>query len=293
MRGLAEFIMRGRWQALGVAVLGSGSLLFGWISAAAIALVTLRRGTAAGGWLVLWALLPAVIIAAMTGDTGSVMLLAGAFGLAVILRETVNLSLAVMASVPLAVLGGLALIVWNGPFLEELITTFNQALAQLEQDLQQGGSQQLAFNALSVSQVAALLATGNAVIAVLSLMLGRYWQALLYNPGGFGGEFRALKVPQGAVLVMASAALVLWWLGPEWRVWSAIAVLPLTVAGFALVHAYAVRTDKGLGWLTLMYVLWIVLDPVKWLWVACVVIDAFADFRARWSRSSGDGSGNA
>jgi hypothetical protein len=293
MRGLAEFIMRGRWQALGVAVLGSGSLLFGWISAAAIALVTLRRGTAAGGWLVLWALLPAVIITAMTGDTGSVMLLAGAFGLAVILRETVNLSLAVMASVPLAVLGGLALIVWNGPFLEELITTFNQALAQLEQDLQQGGSQQLAFNALSVSQVAALLATGNAVIAVLSLMLGRYWQALLYNPGGFGGEFRALKVPQGAVLVMASAALVLWWLGPEWRVWSAIAVLPLTVAGFALVHAYAVRTDKGLGWLTLMYVLWIVLDPVKWLWVACVVIDAFADFRARWSRSSGDGSGNA
>jgi hypothetical protein len=293
MRGLAEFIMRGRWQALGVAVLGSGSLLFGWISAAALALVTLRRGAAAGGWLVLWALLPAVIITAMTGDTGSVMLLAGAFGLAVILRETVNLSLAVMASVPLAVLGGLALIVWNGPFLEELITTFNQALAQLEQDLQQGGSQQLAFNALSVSQVAALLATGNAVIAVLSLMLGRYWQALLYNPGGFGSEFRALKVPQGAVLVMASAALVLWWLGPEWRVWSAIAVLPLTVAGFALVHAYAVRTDKGLGWLTLMYVLWIVLDPVKWLWVACVVIDAFADFRARWSRSSGDGSGNA
>jgi len=292
MRGLAEFIMRGRWQALGVAVLGSGSLLFGWISAAAIALVTLRRGTAAGGWLVLWALLPAVIITAMTGDTGSVMLLAGAFGLAVILRETVNLSLAVMASVPLAVLSGLALIVLNGPFLEELITTFNQALAQLEQDLQQEGSEQLAFNALSVSQVAALLATGNAVIAVLSLMLGRYWQALLYNPGGFGSEFRALKVPQGAVLVMASAALVLWWLGPEWRVWSAIAVLPLTVAGFALVHAYAVRTDKGLGWLTLMYVLWIVLDPVKWLWVACVVIDAFADFRARWSRSSGDGSGN-
>ena len=293
MRGLAEFIMRGRWQALGVAVLGSGSLLFGWISAAAIALVTLRRGTAAGGWLVLWALLPAVIITAMTGDTGSVMLLAGAFGLAVILRETVNLSFAVMASVPLAVLSGLALIVLNGPFLEELITTFNQALAQLEQDLPQEGSQQLAFNALSVSQVAALLATGNAVIAVLSLMLGRYWQALLYNPGGFGSEFRALKVPQGAVLVMASAALVLWWLGPEWRVWSAIAVLPLTVAGFALVHAYAVRTDKGLGWLTLMYVLWIVLDPVKWLWVACVVIDAFADFRARWSRSSGNGSGNA
>ena len=66
MRGLAEFIMRGRWQALAVAVLGSGSLLFGWISAAAIALVTLRKGTASGGWLVLWAMLPAAIVAAMS-----------------------------------------------------------------------------------------------------------------------------------------------------------------------------------------------------------------------------------
>ena len=136
-----------------------------------------------------------------------------------------------MASVPLAVLSGVALLVLNGPFLEELIKTFNQALAQLEQDLQQDGSQQLAFNALSIPQVAALLATGNAVIAVLSLMLGRYWQALLYNPGGFGSEFRALKMPQSAVLAMASIALVLWWLGPEWRVWSAVSVLPLTVVG--------------------------------------------------------------
>jgi hypothetical protein len=106
MRGLAEFIMRGRWQALGIAVLGSGSLLFGWISAAAIALVTLRKGTASGGWLVLWALLPAVIITAMTGDTGSVMLLLGAYGLAVVLQGERQPVTGVMASVPLALVSG-------------------------------------------------------------------------------------------------------------------------------------------------------------------------------------------
>ena len=290
MRGLAEFIMRGRWQALGIAVLGSGSLLFGWISAAAIALVTLREGTASGGWLVLWALLPAVVLTAMTGDTGSVMLLLGAYGLAVVLRETVNLSLAVMASVPLALLSGLALTLLNGAFLEELVATFNQALAQLEQDLSQEGSQQLAFNALSVPQVAALLATGNAVIALMSLMLGRYWQAALYNPGGFGDEFRALSLPRGAVLIMAGAATALWWMGPEWRVWSAVAVLPLTVVGFALAHAYAAQTGKGVTWLTLIYVVWIVLDPAKWVWVVCVVVDAFVNFRAKWSTKTGTDS---
>ena len=291
MRGLAEFIMRGRWQALGVAVLGSGSLLFGWVSAAAIALVTLRNGSAAGGWLTLWAILPAIIIAAISGDTGSVLLLLGTFSLAVILRESVSLSLAVMASVPLALLGGAALTLCNGVFLQELVATFNQALAQFEQELVEGEAAEMVFNAVSVPQVAALLATGNAVIALLSLILGRYWQASLYNPGGFGEEFRALRLPVGAVLLMASTALILWWLGPDWRVWSAVVVLPLTIVGFSLIHAFAKRTGKGVTWLTLMYALWIVLDLVKWLWVGCVVIDTFADVRGRWRRSADQGPG--
>ena len=289
MRGLAEFIMRGRWQALGVAVLGSGSLLFGWVSAAAIALVTLRNGSASGGWLTLWAILPAIIIAVISGDTGSVLLLLGTFSLAVILRESVSLSLAVMASVPLALLGGAALTLFNGVFLQELVATFNQALAQFEQELAQGEAAEMVFNGVSVPQVAALLATGNAVIALLSLILGRYWQASLYNPGGFGEEFRALRLPVGAVLLMASAALILWWMGADWRVWSAVVVLPLTIVGFSLLHAFAKRAGKGVTWLALMYSLWIVLDPVKWLWVGCVVIDTFADVRGRWSRSAGQG----
>ena len=292
MRGLAEFIMRGRWQALAVAVLGSGSLLFGWISAAAIALVTLRKGTASGGWLVLWAMLPAAIVAAMSGDMGSVMLLLVAFCLSVILRETVSLPLALIASVPLAMLGGLALIALNGPFLEDLVATFNQALRQLEQDMTSDQQGELAFTSLAVPQVGALLAIGNTVVAVLAVLLGRYWQALLYNPGGFGQEFRALRLPQGAVVSLVTLGTVLWLQGDEWRVWSAVAVMPLTVVGFALVHAYAAHTDKGVTWLTLMYTLWIVLDPIKWVWLGFVMADVFVDFRARWQNTSGGDSGS-
>jgi hypothetical protein len=292
MRGLAEFIMRGRWQALAVAVLGSGSLLFGWISAAAIALVTLRKGTASGGWLVLWAMLPAAIVAAMSGDMGSVMLLLVAFCLSVILRETVSLPLALIASVPLAMLGGLALIALNGPFLEDLVATFNEALRQLEQDMTSEQQGELAFTSLAVPQVGALLAIGNTVVAVLAVLLGRYWQALLYNPGGFGQEFRALRLPQGAVVSLVALGTVLWLQGDEWRVWSAVAVMPLTVVGFALVHAYAAHTDKGVTWLTLMYTLWIVLDPIKWVWLGFVMADVFVDFRARWQNTSGGDSGS-
>ena len=292
MRGLAEFVMRGRWQALAVAILGSGSLLFGWISAAAIALVTLRKGAASGGWLVLWALLPAAIVGAMSGDMGSVMLLLVAFCLSAILRETVSLPLALIASVPLAMLGGLALIALNGPFLEELVATFNQALRQLEQDMASAQQGELAFTSLAVPQVGALLAIGNTVVAVLAVLLGRYWQAQLYNPGGFGQEFRALRLPQGAVVALVTLGTLLWLQGDEWRVWSAVAVMPLTVVGFALVHAYAAHTGKGVTWMTLMYTLWIVLDPIKWVWLGFVMADVFVDFRARWHNRSGGNSGS-
>ena len=101
----------------------------------------------------------------MTGDTGSAMLLLGAYGLAVVLRESVSLSLAVMASVPLALLSGMALTLLNGPFLEDLVATFNQALAQLEEDLQQEGSGELAFNCAGGPAGCSVAGDGSAVIA--------------------------------------------------------------------------------------------------------------------------------
>ena len=61
----------------------------------------------------------------------------------------------------------------------------------------------MVFNALSVPQVAALLATGNAVIALLSLILGRYWQAPFITPGGLERSFAHCGCPGGAVAMMA------------------------------------------------------------------------------------------
>jgi hypothetical protein len=48
MRGLAEFVMRGRWQALAVALTGSVLVVAAPFSAAAVALVTMGRGVRDG-----------------------------------------------------------------------------------------------------------------------------------------------------------------------------------------------------------------------------------------------------
>jgi hypothetical protein len=283
MRGLAEFVMRGRWQALAVAMLGSGSLLFGWISAAAVALVTLRQGAANGGWLVFWALLPASVLAWVSGDAGGLLLLAGVFGMAVLLRESVSLPLALLGTLPVGVLSGVFLLTVTGGFLEQLVQWFEQFITELNRNISEQGGGDATLVAPTVTQVAGLLAAGNAAMCTVSLLLGRYWQAALYNPGGFGDEFRRLRLPPVWTLALAGLTAALWFAGPDYSGWALIAAVPLTFCGFALAHSWVRSRGRGSGWLTAFYLFWLVIDPAKAVLLGVVVADALVDYRKRWS----------
>jgi hypothetical protein len=276
--------MRGRWQALAVAVLGAGSLLFGWISAAAIALVTLRQGVASGGWLVFWALLPAVVASWLSGDPGSVLLLLGVFVLAVVLRATVSLALAVAASALVGLISGGGLLLIGADFLAQLVEVFAALLEQLQSNVATEESMALVLSAPSTGQVAGILAAGNAVTAVLSLLLARYWQALLYNPGGFREEFHALRLPPLWTTGLGLLSLAVWAQEPWVSGWALVVSVPLMFCGFSLVHAYVAASGRGASSLVVFYLLWLFVDPVKGLLLGCVVADAWIDFRRRWVR---------
>ena len=76
MRGLAEYIMRGRRQAtLVVAIAAAVPLLF-WISAAALALVVLRRGISEALPVLAWGILPAIAWA-WVGDITPLLVIGG------------------------------------------------------------------------------------------------------------------------------------------------------------------------------------------------------------------------
>lgn len=276
--------MRGRWQALAVAVLGAGSLLFGWISAAAIALVTLRQGVASGGWLVFWALLPAVVASWLSGDPGSVLLLLGVFVLAVVLRATVSLALVVAASALVGLISGGGLLLIGADFLAQLVDVFAALLEQLQSNVATEESMALVLSAPSTVQVAGILAAGNAVTAVLSLLLARYWQALLYNPGGFREEFHALRLPPLWTTGLGLLSLAVWAQEPWVSGWALVVSVPLMFCGFSLVHAYVAASGRGASSLVIFYLLWLFVDPVKGLLLGCVVADAWIDFRRRWVR---------
>ena len=120
MKALAEFAMRGRFQALLVTVATSGSLLFCWIGAAVIALVTLRRGAGEGSWLLFWALLPAGTVLYVLGDSSPLTLILAAWFLALVLRASVSLSLTVLASLLVGLVTGLALLSLGADFLAQM-----------------------------------------------------------------------------------------------------------------------------------------------------------------------------
>jgi hypothetical protein len=285
LKSLAEFVMRGRLQALLVVLAGAGSLLFCWISAAALALVTLRKGAGAGAWLMLWALLPSGTLLYFYGDSGPMALLLGTLVLALVLRSTVSLPMAVLASVAVGTATGLAVVMFAGQYLEQLAGYFGEFLANMEQQLSKGG-EAVTLPRPEASQIAGMLGAGTAMMSVLCLLLGRYWQAELYNPGGFGEEFRALQYPVGITVMLVVIALALASLGLQLRTWAMIFFIPMTFAGLALVHARAAIRGQGTGWLGVFYAAWLVFDPVKLLVVFFAIADSWVNFRQRWAQKA-------
>jgi hypothetical protein len=251
-----------------------------------LALVTMRKGPASGGWLFMWALLPAGALYYVYGDSGPLALLAGTMVLALVLRATINLPLAVLASVGVGLVTGVAMMVFSGAYLEQMVGNFGELLGNMEQQLAQGG-QEVQLPRPGVGQIAGMIGAGTAMMSVLCLLLARYWQAALYNPGGFGEEFRALYFPVRVSVVLVFAALVFSSVGEQYRTWAMICLLPLTFAGLALVHARAAIRGRGAGWLTGFYLVWVIFDPVKLFVVFMAIADSWFDFRRRWARAGG------
>ena len=282
MKAIAEFAMRGRFQALLLTIAGSGSILFCWISAAVLALVTLRKGVGNGAQLLLWALLPSGVLLYATGDSGPLALLLGTMLLAVVLRTTVSLPLAVLASLATGAFAGVAMLTLGGHYLEQMVAVFGDFLAQLELQLSQGGETVELARPTAV-QIAGMLGAGTAMMSVLCLLLARYWQAELYNPGGFGEEFRQLRYTPGVATALALVAVAISALGAEYRTWAIIGMVPLNFAGLALVHARVRSRGQGSGWLFGFYTAWLILDPVKLMVVFVAIADSWFDFRQRWA----------
>ena len=292
MRAIAEFIMRGRVQAT-LVVVGSAALpLLFWLSAAAGSLVLLRRGLSDALGILAWAMLPAVGWWYF-GEPRTLLVLLGTLGLALLLRANLPWSRVLLCSVALGLVYGVVL----GAVFREPIEAMALELQKLMPQMLEGVHQQLSvderarLDSLVAPVLTGLIAALLQVVSLLCLMLGRYWQALLYNPGGFGREFHSLRLPIPLALLLFAGMLLGPNLGAQAAMLAPLCSVPLMFAGVALLHGLVAQGGLAKFWLIGMYVTLLLFMQLTYpLLVVLAIVDSLFDFRGRLARKPGSGS---
>ncbi|MGZ0781408.1 hypothetical protein ACXM5X_00300 [Pseudomonas saponiphila] len=290
MRALAEFIMRGRVQAT-LVVAGSAALpLLFWLSAAAGCLVLLRRGSDALGVLGV-GVLSALICWHFQKDPSVLLVLLGSCGLALVLRVGHSWNRVLLASVAIALLCVAILGAFFSPFIDavtqELVKVLPLMLGEAYQQLSVDQRANLA--SLIAPLVIGSIAMMFQVFSVLCLILGRYWQASLYNPGGFGREFRQIRIPKGPLMLLWALMFVGPVLSPQMWIMVPFCSVVLVLAGLALMHGLVAQKRLANFWLVGVYV---TLLPLMHLLVPLLVVmatvDSLVDFRGRLAPKDAD-----
>ncbi|MFC3606845.1 hypothetical protein [Stutzerimonas tarimensis] len=294
MRALADFVMRGRKQATLVVVASAALPMLFWLSAAVSSLVLLRRGLSDSLGVVAWALLPGAVWWYL-GDPRVPMVLLGTLALALALRSELPWRQVMLYSVGLGVVYALVL---GAVFDEPIASLSGEVQKLLPQALpgvweQMSGDEQARLEAVLTGVITGLLAALLQMLTLVSLMLGRYWQGVLYNPGGFGREFRELRFPPLLGLTLLAATLLGPNLGAGTAMLTPLCSVPLMFAGLALVHGLVAQGRLGRFWLIGMYVTLVLFVQLLYPLLAFLaVVDSLLDFRGRASRNRGSGPEN-
>ncbi|SMF93780.1 hypothetical protein SAMN02949497_1072 [Methylomagnum ishizawai] len=126
-----------------------------------------------------------------------------------------------------------------------------------------------------------------AVLYGLSLMLGllfaRWLQSLMYNPGGFGPEFRRLRLPRLALLVTVALIWLSGYFSPVLLADLFMAAMMLYFfVGLAVIHGVIEVRGMNRGWALPVYIVLVYWPQFALSGLALVgAIDAFVDFRAQ------------
>lgn len=293
MRALAGYILRGRLQAVAVTSLfGLLSLfipplayLFGGVP---LALVCLRIGPLAAVQVMLGSL-AVVLLGLLLIGAAPVFALSLLLSVwlpvtfcSVYLRRTESQAVMLLAAASIAAGFSAVLYLVVGDveawWHDQLAPQLQEALAgRTELPVEQLLAEVLPY-------INGMVAAGLVLSLAVSVLIARWLQAALFNPGGFGAEFRTLLVPRWLVIVtligLAGAILLEGPLSGWLRDLVFVGMAVFLFQGLALCHLQVHARGWSRHWLWLLYILLLLL-PQAILFVASM---GLAD---AWLRGSG------
>ena len=300
MISLARFILKGPNQAAlvaaAMAMLAMLPMLFpaAWLSAAAVALVVLVNGPQAGGRVVSYALLGSLVFSWLIFGSP---LLAFYFVLmiwlpvwlpAAVLRQTVSLSYSMQILGVLSLLAVLALYLLFPGMDEMFRPAFQQVVDNLAEAYQGQFDQAQLQHAMDVflQLLPGLFVSSMLIGAMISLFLARWWQAVLYNPGGFGREFRQLQLGKTSAAI-ATLVILLAWLAPS-DMFNAMLMVVFSLyltQGVAIMHAVFHSRNIHRLWLVFVYGVVFMIPHAVIMLALAGIADAVVDFRRRLEKN--------
>lgn len=281
MRDFAEFLMHSRSRALGACVIFGILPFVHWIGVVIVALVVLRRGVnegvlaflCTGVPLVVWYLVNPLSSTGISDPT-AIMSLVGTAALALVLRTSVSWEMTLGAAVLAGAVFGIGFEYLAGDLLAQLVKLF----LKLPKMVSQG------MNAAEAGQfLVGYIAMGQAYGMVMQLILARWWQSLLYNPGGFQKEFHALRMPKAmgvAILVLMLGAMATRQVA--YLRWLPLLTLPMFICAIGFVHWFVKHRKMDVGWLVGFYILLVLVS--EWLYplmAALALLDSWVDLRRK------------
>ena len=295
MLALARFVMAGPNQAALVAAVSALLALlfppFAWISGAVVALVTLHLGEQRGIQLMLFAALGTGLLSWLVLGTPLVALvLMMVLWLPVwlvswVLKRTVSLSLALQLVAGMSMLLILVFQLFYPQLQLEQGQLFKDAMEQMMAEQPASVDREALNQAIDtiLSWLPGIMASGLLFTVVFSILLGRGWQAALYNPGGLTKEFNDLRLGQGPALLATVLLLAAGISSSDLLIMLVLVVLSIyLVQGMALVHGLVAIKGINKSWLVGFYFLMFLLPQLVLMPLAVFgLTDAWIDFRKR------------
>jgi len=300
MKALAGFIVSGRFQAILSAslcgmlafMLPPFSTLTNYLGAAVVSLVTLRIGVSQGLLVMVAATVVTMLFYQLMGVPPAtiavtvLMLWVPCWLISLVLRRTMSMAGSMLAA---AVLGLVALALIYA-VTGDPAAWWYEHLMLIRSALEEAGLFPQGVSVDALLQDLSRLMTGVVIAslalgAVCSLLVGRWWQALLVNPGGLHSEFCSLRFPQSTGLMVLGLMIVSQFIqGPASDMAAQgvlVMLVPYLFAGLAVLHGLVARQGRGRGWLIAVYALLGIIPQTALLLSGLGLVDTWVDFRRR------------
>ncbi len=302
LRRISDFVLESRRNAMAAAFICAFIPFIGSLSIVIAAFVTLRKGIYEGTLVVIAATLPVLIGywiypgsesemgLSVTQVLVMMLTLNGLTWLfAVWLRQFSSWSL-LLELVALLGIVTVSLVHYLYPDIQAFWTKqLTSYFTQVMQASNAGPPDEMAMK--NVIEFMKRYLTGAIVIfitfnALLQVFLARWWQSIVFNPGGLRKELYQIRLSYAAGIVFIVGLVCSYWGNDLIVDIMPILYLVFGLAGFSLLHAVISTRKTGWIWIAVMYGM-LILTPVIVVLIAMLaLIDTLVDFRSRLTKQS-------